>query len=194
MAKKRDWRKLVSIQDVGDIIALVNGFRSLLGQKGREIGHQGKRTTRRFQRGIRRSRTLENAAELGNRLSKLIARKQREWAQASQEVGERIQHEVRHTTRAVEQVVEKSVEKKVLKRRQQDQRETGVFVTGTILGTLIGIALAIWFAPQSGEKTRRDIEQAAIEARQRIEGESIADAIQDGKTEARKFRETTAIR
>ena len=70
----------------------------------------------------------------------------------------------------------------------------GLFVIGAIAGTVIGAIVAIWFAPQSGEATRHDIEQAANEARQKIEGESISDAMQAGKAEARRFQETANVR
>ena len=83
--------------------------------------------------------------------------------------------------------------------RKQDEG-IGFFVVGAALGGLLGAIGAVWFAPQSGEETRHeiqekvtsigdDIEQVTADARRRIEGDSIEDSIRVGKAEARKFQQ-----
>src|SRR5258708_29807357 len=84
-------------------------------------------------------------------------------------------------------------------RREED--ELGSFLLGAILGGVIGAVTAFWFAPQSGEETRHEIEergnelreeieQVATDARRRVEGESIEESMQAGKAEARRYQET----
>ena len=51
----------------------------------------------------------------------------------------------------------------------------GAFLLGTILGGLVGAAVALLFAPQSGEETRMMIRDKGIEIRDKV-GESAADA------------------
>jgi gas vesicle protein len=83
--------------------------------------------------------------------------------------------------------------------RKQDEG-LGLFVVGAALGGLLGAIGAVWFAPQSGEETRHDIqekvtnigddiEHVTADARRRIEGDSIEDSIRAGKAEARKFQQ-----
>ena len=92
-------------------------------------------------------------------------------------------------------------------RSRQDRRhetsqddELGPFLIGGLIGGLIGAAAAFWFAPQSGQETRHeiqekggelrdDIEKAAADARRRVEGESLDDSIREGKQEARRYQE-----
>ncbi len=181
MAKQPQWRKLVNVQDVGDILALVNSVRDLLARKERALG-----------RDLRKSHVLDNVSEIGARLTKLIARKRRELAHTGEETVSRVEHEVLRTAQTVEKTMEQEIQKRESVR--QDNGEVGLFVVGAIAGTVIGAIMAIWFAPQSGEATRHDLEQAANDARQKIEGESLSDAIQAGKAEARRFQETAHIR
>jgi gas vesicle protein len=86
------------------------------------------------------------------------------------------------------------------KQKQEDQAEAGLFFIGAVAGSLIGAVVAMWFAPQSGSETRHEIkersteivdeiEHAATDARRRIEGESVDEAIQMGKAEARRYQE-----
>ncbi|MCC7446477.1 MAG: YtxH domain-containing protein [Anaerolineae bacterium] len=199
MAKQPQWRKLLNIEDVGDVLALVNTFRELLSRKERELEREGRQTAQRVGKDIRQSQTFETAMEIGSRLSKLVARKRRELKQTGEELKktgeEAIIRAEKETIRAAQNV--QTVVEQDLNRREpvrQDNGEMGLFVIGAIAGTVIGAIVAIWFAPQSGEATRHDIEQAANEARQKIEGESVSDAIQAGKAEARRFQETADVR
>ena len=77
--------------------------------------------------------------------------------------------------------------------------ELGPFLIGGLIGGLIGAAAAFWFAPQSGQETRQeiqekggelrdDIEKAAADARRRVEGDSLEDSIREGKEEARRYQ------
>jgi gas vesicle protein len=86
------------------------------------------------------------------------------------------------------------------KKQQEDQAEAGLFLIGAIAGSVLGAAVAMWFAPQSGTETRHEIkerstefvdeiEHAAADARRRIEGESVDEAMQMGKAEARRYQE-----
>jgi gas vesicle protein len=86
------------------------------------------------------------------------------------------------------------------KHKKEDQAEAGLFLVGAVAGSLLGAAVAMWFAPQSGTETRHeikersteivdDIEHAAADARRRIEGESVDEAMQMGKAEARRYQE-----
>src|SRR5579859_3430047 len=78
--------------------------------------------------------------------------------------------------------------------------ELGPFLIGGLIGGLIGAAAAFWFAPQSGQETRHeiqekgvefrdDIEKVAADARRRVEGESLDESIREGKEEARRYQE-----
>jgi len=58
----------------------------------------------------------------------------------------------------------------------------GSFLVGLVLGTLAGIIAALWYAPQSGKATRDELQQ-------RVEGESISQSMEEGKAEARRFRQ-----
>ena len=87
------------------------------------------------------------------------------------------------------------------RRQQQDQDEgLGSFFLGAVLGGLAGALAAFWFAPQSGQEIRRelqerssgfmgDIEHAASKTRRRFEGETMEDAMRAGREEARHFQQ-----
>ncbi|MDX1396712.1 MAG: YtxH domain-containing protein [Gemmatimonadota bacterium] len=63
--------------------------------------------------------------------------------------------------------------------------QNSTFIAGVALGTLIGAGVALLVAPQSGERTRRDIARAAEDigdtTRERLE-----DASDDVKRRARR--------
>ena len=46
-------------------------------------------------------------------------------------------------------------------------RETGNFVSGLIVGAVVGVALGLLFAPQSGKETRELVKTKAVIARER---------------------------
>ena len=88
------------------------------------------------------------------------------------------------------------------RRRQQQDQDAGLdtFFLGAVLGGLAGALLAFWFAPQSGREMRRelqarsgglvdDIEHAASKTRRRFEGETMEDAMREGREEAKRFQQ-----
>ncbi len=110
--------------------------------------------------------------------------------------------EAEHT---ISTLVESVTHRQAKLRQRRDEEEVLPFLIGAILGGLFGAIAAIWFAPQSGKQTRHEIqaksqelvegiEQVAEDTRQKIEGESIHDAIEEGKAEARRYRETAGVR
>ena len=198
MAKGIQWRKLVNVQDVGDIVAVVMSVRKLLATRGEQAAH-------RVEKGVKDSHVLEEIAMLADRSGKLLARKKREFEKASQHTAERVKHDIQESpvTHRVEEaasnlrerVDQKTYEtaKQIVESHEQrhpeDTGEAGVFVLGAIIGAVAGVALAMWYAPQSGEETRHELERTAEEARRRVEGDSLNDAIKEGKAEARRYQE-----
>jgi gas vesicle protein len=70
-----------------------------------------------------------------------------------------------------------------------------------VVGAIAGIAGALWYAPQSGRTTREELQRKSEEAvraaettvsdvRHKVEGESISEALEAGKAEALRFRES----
>jgi gas vesicle protein len=99
--------------------------------------------------------------------------------------------------------------KRSVNRKEEDG--VGAFVFGALLGGIVGGIAAFWFAPQSGEETRHDIEHrvkdvrdeitelgenvthtaqhTAQTVRRRIEGESVEETLEAAKAEARRYQE-----
>ncbi|GAB4570531.1 MAG: hypothetical protein Kow0077_04840 [Anaerolineae bacterium] len=67
----------------------------------------------------------------------------------------------------------------------QTSQGSSAFETGLVLGGLIGAALGLWYAPRSGENTRKlVIEQGAgllASVERAILGERAEDALAEGK-------------
>ncbi len=81
---------------------------------------------------------------------------------------------------------------------RRDEDMSGPFMRGAILGGIVGVLVAIWYAPRSGRDLRRllqgrrrelvgEVEQAAAQVRRQIEGESVVESIEAGKAEARRL-------
>ena len=51
--------------------------------------------------------------------------------------------------------------------------EFGAFVTGFVIGGLVGAAVALLFAPQSGEETRTLIREKSIEIKDQVEKTAV---------------------
>jgi gas vesicle protein len=48
-----------------------------------------------------------------------------------------------------------------------NDRDTGSFVSGLLVGALVGVALGLLFAPQSGKETRELVKAKAITAKEK---------------------------
>lgn len=59
------------------------------------------------------------------------------------------------------------------------ESSAGTVVTAFVLGALAGAAIAVLYAPASGEETRRKLADKAREGRRRAEG-AVRDAIDRG--------------
>ncbi len=203
--KQIQWRKLVNVRDMGDIVSILSSASRLMNQRGQrvvgQVGHN-----------IRDNHFLEDVINIVDRLGKLVVRKSREFEEKGIEAVHTVEQEVRESPvveriesrlHAVEQEVRQSpvveqIESRLHRKEKQEQArrqaeragDANVFVIGTLLGTLLGALIALWFAPRSGEATRHEIENTAQEVRRRVEGESLQDAIEAGKAEARRLQQT----
>ncbi len=66
----------------------------------------------------------------------------------------------------------------------------GAFVTGFLLGGLVGVLVGAWKAPRSGAELRRELlargDEARRQAEARVLGERPSDAIAEGKAMAQQ--------
>ena len=179
-------RGLLNVRDLTDILSLVGGLRKMLGQPEQA-----------FERGDRESHVLDETISLVDRLGRLVTRKAGELGRLGKTAVQSLGPEVigGPAEAAIESAADQARDRVEPERgavqATQDEGGAGIFLIGAILGTLIGAIAALWFAPRSGEETRQEIEQAAIDVRRRVEGESIHESIQAGKAEARRFRQLT---
>jgi gas vesicle protein len=72
----------------------------------------------------------------------------------------------------------------------------GDFLVGLILGGLVGAAVALLFAPQSGEQTQAMIREKGIELRDRVQElspeeakKAINDVLEQGRQAAERIRQ-----
>ena len=86
---------------------------------------------------------------------------------------------------------------------ENDTGELSSFITGIIMGFLASVPVAAWLSPRSGEEARRSIRQRGVMIRrkaeqtvrkpleqvERLRGESLDDAIAEGKAIAAQKRE-----
>ena len=68
---------------------------------------------------------------------------------------------------------------------EQGRSRTKPVISGLLLGGLIGAGTALLFAPQSGERTRADIQNKTIELRDRTT-DTVKDAVSQVKSKARQ--------
>jgi gas vesicle protein len=81
--------------------------------------------------------------------------------------------------------------------------ETFSFVTGLIFGLVISAPVAAWLSPRSGEEMRQSITQRGVIIRRRVgdtirrpvqqvqdqlKGDSLQEALEEGKTIAARFQ------
>lgn len=74
------------------------------------------------------------------------------------------------------------------------KNKTGAFLTGALFGGLVGSAVALLYAPKSGEETRKVIADKSIEIRDKAieSGEEIRHRAEEVATETRSRIEETA--
>jgi gas vesicle protein len=60
----------------------------------------------------------------------------------------------------------------------RDDLDFGAFLFGILLGGIVGAALGLLFAPQSGEETREMIRDKGIEIRDKVEESATAARVQ----------------
>src|SRR5919109_788338 len=60
---------------------------------------------------------------------------------------------------------------------------------GFLVGSVIGVATALLFAPRSGEETRAEIRDKAVELRDRTT-ETVKDTVSQAKTKAYEIKDT----
>jgi gas vesicle protein len=56
----------------------------------------------------------------------------------------------------------------------ENRNSVGSFVTGLVIGGVVGAVTSLFLAPQSGEETRTQIQEKGVEIKQRVE-ETYAD-------------------
>src|ERR671925_1211524 len=62
-------------------------------------------------------------------------------------------------------------------------------LTGFLVGSAIGVATALLFAPRSGEQTRAEIRRKAVELRDRTT-ETVKDTVSQAKSKAYEIKDT----
>jgi gas vesicle protein len=69
-----------------------------------------------------------------------------------------------------------------------DNRDTTSFLTGLILGAVVGLAIGFLYAPKSGEETRKLLKEKAIVAKQKVT--EVAKKVKQTADEATKKAQT----
>lgn len=86
-------------------------------------------------------------------------------------------------------------------KKRQGSGDVRALLQGLILGALAGGVAALWKAPRSGRALRaelrrggqalvQNVEETAAQARRRIAGESVEEAMAAAKAEARRLNRT----
>lgn len=71
----------------------------------------------------------------------------------------------------------------------KDSSDIGAFLSGFVIGGLVGAAVALIMAPQSGEETRAQIRQKSVEIK-----DQSSEAYQTARTRAAEGYETARVR
>ena len=69
-----------------------------------------------------------------------------------------------------------------------DNRDSTSFLTGLILGAVVGLAIGFLYAPKSGEETRKLLKEKAIVAKQKVT--EVAKKVKQTTDEATKKAQT----
>ena len=72
---------------------------------------------------------------------------------------------------------------------QQRNRPVKPILGGFLVGSVIGVATALLFAPRSGQQTRAEIRGKAVELRDRTT-ETVKDTVSQAKTRASELKDT----
>ncbi|HUE98960.1 MAG TPA: YtxH domain-containing protein [Anaerolineales bacterium] len=72
---------------------------------------------------------------------------------------------------------------------QHQTRPVKNIVGGFLVGSVIGVATALLFAPRSGEETRAEIRDKAVELRDRT-SETVKDTVSQAKSKAYEIKDT----
>jgi gas vesicle protein len=72
---------------------------------------------------------------------------------------------------------------------QHRTRPVKPILGGFLVGSVIGVATALLFAPRSGEETRAEIRGKAVELRDRTT-ETVKDTVSQAKTKASEIKDT----
>lgn len=79
--------------------------------------------------------------------------------------------------------------------QQQNNSYSTEFLMGALAGALIGGLAAVWYAPQSGKQTREEISSwVRKNIVEKIQGESVEQSIETGRTIAHTHRAEQAKR
>jgi gas vesicle protein len=74
---------------------------------------------------------------------------------------------------------------------QQRTHPAKPIIGGFLVGSVIGVATALLFAPRSGEQTRAEIRGKAVELRDRTT-ETVKDTVSQAKSKAYEIKDTVA--
>jgi gas vesicle protein len=72
---------------------------------------------------------------------------------------------------------------------QHKTRAAKPIIGGFLVGSVIGVATALLFAPRSGEETRAEIRGRAVELRDRTT-ETVKDTVEQAKSKAYELKDT----
>ena len=72
---------------------------------------------------------------------------------------------------------------------QHNTRPVKPILGGFLVGSVIGVATALLFAPRSGQETRAEIRDKAVELRDRTT-ETVKDTVSQAKTKAYEIKDT----
>ena len=75
----------------------------------------------------------------------------------------------------------------------EETSNTKSVLAGLVIGGLVGAGAALLFAPQAGEKTRTELQQGALELRDRTQ-ETVKETITQAKSKANQIKADVQIK